>query len=206
MGYRHYFYLVDKKDVDKVRYKTYDELLDVAVEYGVEIEEYSDGRWFYFNDKKFMNKKQIFAFGKLYWDDTADRIYDKGLPLFENKDVRNAFIDYRPYVMGKDAVLEAINIYKEKIIKYYKGLIKDGETREFGYCYDIEPEDIKDIGAITRHIEDELWWWERMGAIDTDLENEAISHSWLYEHQIFELVRLYKSIDWENKCLLFYGW
>ena len=24
--------------------------------------------------------------------------------------------------------------------------------------------------------------------------------------QIFELVRLYKSIDWEKKCLLFYGY
>lgn len=32
---------------------------------------------------------------------------------------------------------------------------------------------------------------------DTDLQ---------YEHQIFELVRLYKAIDWETKTVLFYGW
>lgn len=200
MGYRHYFYLVDKKDVEKVSDKTYDELVDIAVEYGMEIEE---NRYFHFNDEKFMNKKEIFEFGKLYWDDTADRIYSKGTPLFEKEETRNALIDYRPYVMGQDAMLEAINIYKEKIIKYYQGLLNN---REYEYFYDIIPEDLADLKKIAQHIEDELWWWERMGAIDVDLEHEEISNSWLYEHQIFELVRLYKSIDWENKCLLFYGW
>lgn len=200
MGYRHYFYLVDKKDVERVKDKTYDEIVDIAAEYGVEVEE---DHYFYFNDEKFMNKKKIFEFGKLYFDDTADRLYGKGIPLFEKEETRNAFIDYMPYVMGRDAVLEAISIYKENIIKYYKGLLKD---REYAYFYDVIPEDLKDLKKIAQHIEDELWWWERMGAIDVDLEHDTIANSWLYEHQIFELVRLYKSIDWENKCLLFYGW
>lgn len=203
MGYRHYFYLVDKKDVEKVKDKTCDELVGLTIEYGMEV---GEDRYFYFNDEKFMNKKEIFEFGKLYWDDTADRIYSKGTPLFEKEETRERFDDYRPYVMGQDAMLEAINIYKEKIIKYYKGLLKDGDTKKFEYFYDITPEDIKDMAVIARHIEDELWWWERMGAINVDLEDEAISDSWLFEHQIFELVRLYKSIDWKNKCLLFYGW
>jgi hypothetical protein len=51
-----------------------------------------------------------------------------------------------------------------------------------------------------------LMWWERLRAINLDPEDECITNSWLYEHQIFELVRLYKTIDWDNKCLLFYGW
>lgn len=204
MGYRHYFYLVDKKDVELVRNKTYKELMQIAKSYGADVDEEED--YFYFNDKKFMNKTEIYEFGKLYWDDTADRIYNKGTPLFENADVQELFADYYPYVMGRDAMLEAIDIYKEKIIKYYKGLIVDSDTKDFGYFYNIEPEDIKDMGAIVEHIRDMLWWWDRMGVIDTDLNHEWISDSWLFEHQIFELVRLYKTIDWENKCLLFYGW
>lgn len=38
-------------------------------------------------------------------------------------------------------------------------------------------------------------------------ENEPrLTDSWLYEHTIFELVRLYKSIDWDKHCVLFYGY
>ena len=153
-----------------------------------------------------MNKTEIYEFGKLYWDDTAVRIYSKGMPLFEKEEVQKCFYDYRPYVMGKDGMLEAIEIYKAKIVKYYKGLLVDGDTNDFGYFYDIEPKDIKDIGTICHHISDMLYHWDRMGVVDIDMNHDQISNSWMFEHQIFELVRLYKSIDWESKCLLFYGW
>ena len=204
MGYRHYFYLVDKRDVELVKDKTQEELVQIAKTYGADVDE-EDG-YFYFNDKKFMNKTEIYEFGKLYWDDTAERIYSKGVPLFEKEEVQECFEDYCPYVMGQDAMLEAINVYKEKIVKYYKSLLVDGDTKDFGYFYDVEPENIKDIVLVCHHISDMLYHWDRMGVVDTDPENERISNSWMFEHQIFELVRLYKSIDWENKCLLFYGW
>lgn len=204
MGYRHYFYLVDKKDVALVKDKTYEELVQIAKEYGADADE--EESYFYFNDKKFMNKTEVYEFGKLYWDDTADRIYSKGVPLFEKEEVQKCFCDYVPYVMGQDAMLEAIDIYKGKIVKYYKSFLIDGDTKEFGYFYDIEPDDIKDVGEVCRHISDMLYHWDRMGVVDTDMECEQISNSWMFEHQIFELTRLYKMIDWENKCLLFYGW
>lgn len=191
MGYRHYFFEVDKKDVEKVKDKTYEELMEIAKEYGAEIEEDED--WFYFNNDKFMNKKCIYEFGKLYWDDTAERIYSKGVPLFTIKDTQDAFDDYYPYVMGSDAMLEAIEIYKEKIINYYEDLLKEDTLENLN-------------ARFTHHIDDMLLRWKRFGVIDTDLERERISKSWMYEHQIFELVRLYKTIDWDNKCLLFYGW
>lgn len=34
---------------------------------------------------------------------------------------------------------------------------------------------------------------------------EEISSSWSFEYHIFELVRLYKSIDWDKYTILFYG-
>ena len=204
MGYRHYFYLVDKKDVELVKDKTYEELMPIAKFYGADVDE--DDGYFYFNDSKFMNKKEIYEFGKLYWDDTADRIYDKGVPLFTDVETQKCFCDYVPYVMGADAMLEAINIYKEKIVNYYKSLLIDKDDKDFGYFYDVEPEDIKDIVRVCHHISDMLFHWDRMGVVNTDLSCDDISDSWMYEHQIFELTRLYKTIDWENKCLLFYGW
>lgn len=35
--------------------------------------------------------------------------------------------------------------------------------------------------------------------------HEWLSKSWQYEHQIFDLVRLYKSIDWDKDTLIFLG-
>ena len=204
MGYRHYFYLVDKKDVELVKDKTYEELMPIAKSDGVYVDE--DDEYFDFNDSKFMNKKRIYEFGKLYWDDTAERIYNKGVPLFTDAETQECFCDYVPYVMGADAILEAINIYKEKIVNYYKSLLIDKDDMDFGYFYDVEPEDIKDVVRVCHHISDMLYHWDRIGVVNTDLSCDDISNSWMYEHQIFELTRLYKTIDWENKCLLFYGW
>ena len=98
--------------------------------------------------------------------------------------------------MGKEGLLEAIKIYKAKVINYYKSLLVDD----------------KDYKALTssekmkEHVDDILFWWEKMHVLDLDESHETISGSWKFEHQIFELVRLYKSINWEEKCLLFYGY
>ena len=37
-------------------------------------------------------------------------------------------------------------------------------------------------------------------------DTERIVNSWLYEYSAFELTRLYKTFDWDNNYLLFYGW
>lgn len=202
MGYRHYFYLVDKSKCEEVKNMTLNELCDYAKSKGVEG---GDG-WFSFNDNKFLDKKEIFEFGKLYWDDTADRIYSKGEPLFTDKEVQEDVSDYDPYVVGKPGVLEAIEIYKRKIIEAYKNLLVDGGKQFLPGGFFIERDDIKSIDKIRDFITEKLKWWERLGAIDLDETHESISGSWQYEHQIFELVRLYKSIDWETKTVLFYGW
>lgn len=202
MGYRHYFYLVDKSKCEAVKNMTLNELYDYAKSGGVEVE---DG-WFYFGDDKFLDKKRIFEFGKLYWDDTADRIYSKGEPLFTDKEVQKNVSDYLPYVVGKPGVLEAIEIYKRKIIEGYKDLLVDGGKQFLPVGFSIEWDDIRSIDKIRDFIHERLKWWERLGAIDLDETHESISDSYQYEHQIFELVRLYKSIDWETKTVLFYGW
>lgn len=202
MGYRHYFYLVDKSKCEEVKNMTLNELCDYAKSEGVEVE---DG-CFYFNDEKFLDKKRIFEFGKLYWDDTADRIYSKGEPLFTDKEVQEDVSDYDPYVVGKPGVLEAIEIYKRKIIESYKDLLVDGGVQLLPGGFSIGREDIKSIDKVREFIHEKLKWWELFGAIDLDETHESISDSYQYEHQIFELVRLYKSIDWETKTVLFYGW
>lgn len=209
MGYRHYFYVANKIECEAVKDLSYNELLEyIKKKYpdSVEVEEYEgEDAETYINFHKMLGQEEIFEFGKLYWDDTAERICAKGYPLFANEDTRECFKYYDPYVMGSDGLAEAINIYKQKIINYYKDLLVDGAEVIAPFGITFKRDDIKSIDKVHDHIKDQLYWWQT-NAVNTDLDDPRLTKSWLYEHTIFELVRLYKTIDWEKKCLLFYGY
>lgn len=57
-------------------------------------------------------------------------------------------------------------------------------------------------------IESKLRYWQEpwTAPINLDEDSDCITHSWLYEYSIFELVRLYKTFDWENNDLVLMGW
>lgn len=205
MGYRHYFYKVNKADVEKVKDMEVKEILSYAKEVGADFDEEDD--YFYFNDDKFLNKKEVFEFGKLYWDDTAERIYNKGVHLFTKEEVQEIVSDYVPYVVGKDGVLEAIKIYEEKVLKYYKDLLVDGQDYSLPLGIKIRKEDVKSIDKLVEHIEDKIRSISFRGLANTDEEYKwSVTHSWEYEHSIFNLVHILKSVDWETETIIFYGW
>lgn len=208
MGYRHYFYLVDIAECDAVKNMDYENLVEYAkTKHPDAYEVYGSDDYAeeYLDFHKLLGQREIFEFGKLYYEDTDERIYSHGEHLFSNKGTQEYFADYLPYRMGKEAMREAIEIYKAKIINYYKDTLVDGAVQVLPFGIEINRDDIKSIDKLIDHVKDEIMWWEKLGVIDMDEENERISKSWMYEHQIFELVRLYKSIDWDSKCLLFYG-
>lgn len=207
MGYRHYFYKVKKADVEAVKDMDYEGLLRYAEDNGAEINEWDGVKTFRFNDDKFLNKTEVHEFGKLYWDDTAKRIYSKGVPLFTKDEVQKGFSDYVPYVVGKEGLLEAISIYQEKVIKFYKDLLVDGQDRQLPLEITLRQEDVKSVDKLVTHIEDKIFTLLHFGLVDIDEKHKwQVSHSWEYEHSIFNLVHILKSIDWEQDTLLFYGW
>ena len=201
MGYRHYFYLIEKKEVENVCDMTYNKLIDYVEKQGWEIE---DG-WFSLMDA--FNQKEIFEFGKLYWDDTADLIYKTGVPLFKNEETQKEFSDYIPYVVGKPGLEKAIEIYKNKILNYFKSLVSPECISENILEFNIEPKDL-DTAEVCLYLKDKILKWSNVFGclpINMNEDKEEISNSWLFEYQIFELVRLYKSIDWDKYTILFYG-
>jgi hypothetical protein len=207
MGYRHYFYKVKKSDIENVKDMDYEQLLAYAENKGVEIDEWGGKKSFYFNDNKFLDKTEVHEFGKLYWDNTANRIYSKGVPLFTNSDVQEYLVDYKPYIVGKEGLLEAISIYQEKVLNFYKGLLVDGEERHLPLGITITKDDVKSIDKVVSHIEDKIRSISYRGLANIDEDNKwAVTSSWEYEHSVFNLVHLLKSIDWEQDTLLFYGW
>lgn len=204
VGYRHYFYLVDIEECDHVENMDYHTFVDYCENKAPGIvEDDGDSTFVWFPDT--LGQEEVYEFGKIYYEDTAERIYSHGKPVFALKETQDAFSDYNPYRMGKDGMLEAIEIYKQKIIDHYKGLFEDGAVQILPFGIEIKRDEIKSTDKLIDAARDQLLWWEKLGVIDLDESHDAISKSWLYEHQIFELVRLYKSIDWDKKCLLFYG-
>lgn len=209
MGYRNYFYSANKKMVDKVRRYSYEDLayyLDFIGSKALDIEEYDGEREMIIDFFNMFNQKKIFEFGKLYWDDIAERIDSHGEPLFLNKDTQDAFCDYCPYIVTKEAVKEAIDVYQEKIVNYYKELVEYKQPRRLPFGFVISRSKKHKDNKLQSMARDQYFYWSNEYAVNLDEDSDSLTNSWMYEHEIFDLVRIYKTFDFENNYLLFYGY
>lgn len=187
MGYRHYLYKIPKKRVKEIRNLT---LNQIKKQYGNKLED----NWVNYDDV-LKEHKCIFEYGKLYWDDTVEKIHNTGQEFFTNEDVQKEFIDEDIYLVGKEALKVTIEIYKNKILEMYEHLFNNKDLNE---------NEIKD--KYEQHLKDYQFWWKRTNALNLKEDEDCICNSWLYEHQIFELVRLYKTIDFNKYDLIFLGY
>ena len=195
MGYRHYFYKCKKEDIARIREKTLAELEEYAKEKGAEL---------CLLDDSFLPQEEVFEFGKLYYEDTAEQIYGTGVPLFSHKEVMEEFSDFVPYEVGKQGLLKAIEIYHKKIKDYYEDLLKDGATQILPFGIELPRPNITSADKIKEHIKEKLFWIKYK--VNLDETKKTLTDSWQYEDAIFNLVFLLKTIDWEKETLLFYGW
>ena len=200
MGYRHYFLKVKNEDIDKVKDLSLKELQE---QFGDKEEEN------FVSIHDLIEQECVFEFGKLYWDDTADRIYSKGVPLFTDEEAKEYFSHYSPYVMGKEAVIEAVEIYQGKVKKWLESLLND-DGKEFlkekkSNIWDLEKKHF-DVDRLAKSAGDKLLEWTLNSPVDLSEDNQCVTSSWLYEYSIFNLVHILKTIDWETESLLFYGW
>ena len=96
--------------------------------------------------------------------------------------------------LHKRAILNAIEYNKKKIIDFYSELLNkddiEGQTQ---------------LERLNRHCKVYKRWWEN-DIIDLNKNSKNVTSSWLYEHEIFNLVAKYKSFDNKKHSLLFMGW
>lgn len=207
MGYRQYFYEVDKQKIEGLRKcKTEEELYHFCLANGIECDKDDyDGEISYYCPLYHLGK-ELFEFGKYY--ENESNIYKHGDSLFTSNELNERYEDFGAIVCDEGAILCAIEWQKQHIIKMYENLVNNTfeETLErYNYPSDIDEKELH-YQRLLRHCKDHLRWWKPDTAINTNKENDCLVSSWLYEHAIFDLVRIYKTFDWENKCLLFMGW
>lgn len=108
---------------------------------------------------------------------------------------------YMPFFPERFKSSEFLNTEKRK-------LNEDSEELEFNYSFDfnkITQPEISAFREIIEHVKNMRTEWCRLTPYDLD-SGEAVTTRWRYEYAQFELIRIYKTFDWENNLMIYYGY
>lgn len=192
MGYNHYLHAVPKKQLAETRdCKTNEDLIAFAERYGYEVDYdvTDDGSgWF----PPCLLGNEIYELGK--YNVLALQFEENRPDGWGSEELRKRYWDYGFVPLSKIDFRAFIDSYRNEIANWYQELANEkGEDRE----------------AIWRSVFQERAdrWNGVCGTdpIDPDGSTPRITPCWLYEYAIFELVRLYKTFDWENDELVLMG-
>lgn len=211
MGYRQYFYEVDKSIVDRIRQcQTEEELYNFCIANNIDCDKDEYGEEISYYCPLYHLGKEIFEFGKYYENDSE--IYKHGDSLFTSDELKERYREYDAIICDENAILCAIEWQKQHIINMYEHLVNntfENSYERYAYPKDMDDKELH-YKRLLSHCKDHLTWWKPMfgdhSATNLNKNKDNLVSSWLYEHTIFDLVRIYKTFDWENKCLMFIGW
>lgn len=193
MGYRYSLYRVSKNDINTIK--------DISLS-ALELRAYNLGissKSIYQILHNTINLDFIYELGELWRDSTEVRIQRKGYPLFKDSDVQKIFYEADPYVIGKEGLLEAINIWQEKTVAFYKDLLADDTLFD-------TPLPRTSSEKINYHVHDLESYHSYNLAVNTDENNKwIISDAWTREYSIYNLIHILKTVDWEKDTIVMMG-
>lgn len=179
MGYRHKLGILTKASHEVIKDMTPKQLREHFKNKNVQIYDIVD---------------EIYELGK-YYDDLFLKPYRT--EVF-TKDSTNAYYktDKDIYILSQKGLLAIIENIRKSVAIYYNDLLKSSANSEY----------------VLDNIQAKANIWgespEKYGLFpyNLNLERNEIVNSWQYEYAIFELVRIYKSIDWHNEYLTVTAW
>lgn len=179
MGFSHHIGVLDIKTHSEIKSMTYKQLV---TRFG---KPNNDGRVSCYDITK-----EIYDLGK-YCD--FEFLKKHKIKLFDKK-VTNSRLnnDHQFYGITKEGFEALIDSYRVMVLKYYKKMAEE----KFEFFDTIHGDPIK------RHFQAMVSEWEHKPYL---LEGEELVASWKYEYAVFELVRIYKSIDWETQIVTMTG-
>lgn len=204
MSYRYRFAKANTQKVNKMRNYTVNQLKSFFANKNNIYDEEED----YFSFENMFEQDEIFDFGNNYF--IPGCVMSVSEPLFKKTDTNDYFESYMPYICTEQAFLAVIEAYRNYITDYYKKMLDNEDELKESCNEKIKTWD-KFSTIMNYSVNEENQ--DRMGRLNIahypynlNLKQERIVNSCLFEYEIFELVRLYKTFDWENNVLLFYGW
>lgn len=207
MGYRNKIALLDKGVHVEIKDMTMDEIKNYwSNKTGEEIDE--DG-YLYIPIYELSN--EIYELGK-YCE--LDYLNEHKKDIFSKKEVEDYFNDGQEFkIIGKEGLLAIIEDYRLKVVKMYQDLInrmekpEDEKTEDEKVTEMLHPED-----SPLSHFKGKLREWDcelggrKFTPYQLNEKVNSVVSSWKYEYQVFELVRLLKTIDFDKNELVLTGW
>jgi hypothetical protein len=199
VGYRNYIASIPRKEYNEIKNFTKEEL------YKYKNEPMDDMG--YVGVYKVAHTT-LYELGK-YVDQFPKKLFK---PVFLNKELQKHFTEEHDfYLVGKKFLEVVINDYGLKVKNYYDEMLKDFLTDEkYPKLKDPREVPIESMVKILKHIESMAFEWGCSPFSDSmpyDLKRgDAVTTSWKYEYAQFELVRIYKTFDWKNNVLIYYGY
>ena len=205
MGYRNYFAIAEKEKVDeflklseedRVRFSWKKDLDKEEVDRFVKINYINS-----FVFKHEMNGEEIHECGKYFDGKTAEKIKEGSVDLSNDDEEIN--VKLKP-----EALLVCAEHYKQNTIKWWRNIITSMDMTD-----EEIKEDWKNYPESRPNIKERLEWHVRelegnyIDILDTKPEHKyRITTSCSYEYTMFELVHLYKTIDWNKYYLIWLGY
>ena len=195
MGYSQYLYAIPKNQVVRIQScNSNKDWVDFAERYGYMYDKYTD--WL----APYEIGTEIYELGK---DSDIGHELEKNKPcVFTSEELQHRYSDYGFALLTKDDFKSIIEFYQQKIVEWLKDLLNPENNPAI-------PNRLSKEEMRQHAIECKLdKWTGKSGSIPIDLDEgtERVTGSWLYEYTIFELVRLYKTFDWERDDLVLVGW
>lgn len=222
MGYRTYISSMSKREYNKIKSMSKEQLIDY---YKLDVEEGYIGIGVYDFGKT------LYEFGKY----TNFEPPKKSLKtFFKNKELNKYFTNEHDFnIVTKEFLEYIIESYKKMILEYYNnmmspffGIKNEVLEREkphdfinsikidYGYPKNnikfdftkITQDQQNALFEIIEHIRSMRIEWSCLTPYNLDEKHASITESWKYEYSIFELIRIYKTFDWKKNVMIYYGY
>ncbi|WP_060873858.1 hypothetical protein [Myroides odoratus] len=227
MGYRTYIGFLPKEEYDKLKAMTLKELFEQKGEVYNDEDPDDNGHVGIYD-----LGTELYEFGK-YTDFTPPETSVK--QFFEKEDTTEYYASGNDlHVVTKEFLAYIIDYYSLKVQKYqqdmlvpffpditeekysrqhseflnsakskYNTLLEEQHTFDFSK---ITQEEQNAIYKIIEHLKQMHFDWAHDRRPYNLERGTAVTKSCKYEYSVFELVRIYKTFDWENNIMIYYGY
>ena len=201
MGYRQHNAVLDKSKVDTARNlpKAHFMLPDLKREDYPDISDEEFSSMEFDRDEACNDKTAFYQLTDNEYGCTDDYCIgtlnipnDIGEPFYLTPETQELFEHYNPRILGPAEFEQIIDVMRLFIRDYYKGLLKKHITPE----------------VWQKMIEDKVDTWEApyIKPYNLDSKRKNMVNSFDAEYQIWDMIRVYRSMDWDNQVAVFFGW
>jgi len=209
MGYRNYFAVIEKEEADKILNLSHEEQMKLTAKQvreewsGCSDEEEIVAK--YLKDdvvntyalRNYLKPEEIVECGKYFDYDVAQKIKED---CRDYSDEDTEFCIVKP-----EALLICADFYRNNTVKYYESVIRSFDMTDEECLED------KDMGyrrpnlvSAFRHQIYDL----KALKIDKEsvLKHKTLIDTWEYEYDMFNMLHMYKNIDWDKYYLIWQGY